>query len=121
MHIEETNSEETKFNLEGINLQAIITACSSQIPETIPPDQLQKIEWALIRKFSCPQMPVASPHHQGILTTTKHGNLSISKDSKKRGRRMNMEALKQAGTLLINSGQIRPIEGFFLSNPTPHQ
>lgn len=121
MHIEESNSEEAEFSLEGINLQAIITACNSQRPETIPPDQLQKIEWALRSEFSCPSLPVASPHHQGILTTTNHGNLTIQKDSKQRGRRTNMEALKQAGALLINSGQIRLIEGFFPSNPTPHQ
>ena len=120
MIMEEPISEETNFSLEGINLQAIITACNSQQPELIPSDQLQKIEWALRSEFSRPLPSANPPHSQGIMTTKNPDTLFNPKDIKRRGRRTNMEALKQVGALLINLGQIKPIEGFFLSNPSTH-
>lgn len=50
--MEEKNVTKMENPLEGINLQEIISACQAQRQDTIPPDQLQKIEWALRKEFN---------------------------------------------------------------------
>lgn len=82
MTIVEPISEEVDFSLDDINLQEIIMDCNSQRPRTIPPDQLQRIEWALQSEFSCPPPPTVATHNQGILTTTNLGSSSSLKDNK---------------------------------------
>ena len=91
--------------------------CNTQHPKLFPLDQIQKIEWDLRSEFSYPIADPDLPHSQGIMTTKIPDLLHNPKDTRWRGRWTNMELLKQVKVLLNNSGQIRPIDGFFPSNP----
>ena len=57
---------------------------------------------------------------QGILTVQDPNPRYSPEELRKRGRRSNIDTLKNVGALLINSNQIRPIEGFFPQHSTPN-
>ena len=111
--MKEGNAAEVENPPEGVNLQAIIVACQAQRQDTIPPDLLQKIEWALRKEISRDATLQKQHQTQGIITVQDPNLKHNPKEQRKRGRKPNIEALKNVGALLINSDQIRPIGGFF--------
>lgn len=104
--------------LEGVNLQAIIATCQAQTQYIILPDLLQKIEWALRKEISKDATLQSQHQCQGILTVQDPDPRHSPKEQQKGGRKSYTEALKNVGALLINSGQIRPNEGFFPQHST---
>jgi hypothetical protein len=111
--MEEGSATEAKNPLEGVNLQAIIIVCQAQRQDTILPDLIQKIEWALRKEISKDATLQKQNQGQCILTVQDPDPRHNPKEQRKRGRKSNIEALKNVVALLINSGQIRPVEGFF--------
>ena len=107
--MEKCNTIEKKNQLEGVNLQAIIASCQAQRQDTIPPDLLQKIEWALRKEINNDAILQKQQQGQGILMVQDPDPRYNPKELRKRGWKSNIEALKNVGSLLINSGQIRPI------------
>ena len=60
--------DEIDHSLEGVNLQDIITSCQAKQQDSIPPYQLQKIEWALHSEFSGRPTKLENMKTQGIMT-----------------------------------------------------
>lgn len=104
--MEESNHSEAESLLEGVNLQAVITACQTQRQDMIPQDLIQKIEKAL-RNAINNGIATQQPHQgQGIITVQDPESRYGPKELRNWGRKTNIEALKSVGALLINSGQI---------------
>ena len=111
--MEESNNSKEESLLEGVNLQVVITACQAQRQDMIPQDLIQKIERALRKEINNDTTIQTQQQGQGILTVQDPESRYSPKELRKRGRKTNIKALKSVGALLINSGQIQPIEGFF--------
>ena len=79
----------------------------------IPQDLIQKIEKALRKEINNDITTQQHQQGQGILTIQDPESRYSPKELRKRGRKINIEALTNAGSLLINSGQIQPVEGLF--------
>ena len=79
----------------------------------VPQDLIQKIEKALRKEINNDTTTQQHQQGQGILTVQDPESRYSPKELRKWGRKTNIWALKSAGALLINFGQIRPIDGFF--------
>ena len=101
--MEESNHSKAESLLEGVNLQAVIIAYPVQRQDMIPQNLIQKIEKALRNEIN--NDTATQQHHQGqgILTIQDLESRYGPKEFRKWGRKTNIEALKSAGSLLINS------------------
>ena len=66
--MEESNHSEAERLLEGVNLQAGITACQAQRQDMVPQDLIQKIEKALRKEINNDTSTQQHEQGQGILT-----------------------------------------------------
>ena len=88
--------DEIDHSLEGVNLQAIITTFQTQRQDSILPDQLRKIEWALCSEFNGPLTKLGHMQTKGIMTIKESIFVHNPKEQRKRGRKRGPEKCRDS-------------------------
>lgn len=101
-----------EFNISKLDISKLETACQQKDYALIPLWQIDKIEGVLTRV----------QHHKslGIQGGSQWDGRKIHKDTKKRGRKTDLQRTIELGEILMNSGQFPKLTKFFKpTEPSP--
>jgi hypothetical protein len=99
-------------DLAGIDLEKLEEALNQKDLQTLPEEQLRKVHKVFLNSSA------GSTARLGIATDSNSGSKRILRESKRRGRKTAQQLIKEAGNLMINSGQIHKLsEGYLHSAP----
>jgi hypothetical protein len=102
-------------DLVGIDLEKIEEALNHENLQTLPEEQLRKVHKVFINSSA------GSTARLGIATDSQSGSKKIPRENKRRGRKSAQQLIREAGNLMINSGQIQKISEVYLQTPTTTQ
>ena len=98
--------------LAGIDLEKLEEALNQKNLQTLPKEQLRKVHKVLLNSST------GSTARLGIALDQNSGSKRVLRESKRRGRKTTHQLIKEAGNLMINSGQIHKLsEGYLHSSP----
>jgi hypothetical protein len=98
--------------LAGIDLEKLEEAIDQKNLQTLPEEQLRKVHKVFLNSSA------GSTARLGIAQDHNSGSKKILRESRRRGRKPAHQLIKEAGNLLINSGQIQKLsEGYLHSSP----
>ena len=98
--------------LAGIDLEKLEEALNQKNLQTLPEEQLHKVHKVFLNSSA------GSTARLGIALDQNSGSKKILRESRRRGRKPAHQLIKEAGNLLINSGQIQKLsEGYLHSSP----
>jgi hypothetical protein len=98
--------------LAGIDLEKLEEAIDQKNLQTLPEEQLRKVHKVFLNSSA------GSTARLGIAQDQNSGSKKILRESRRRGRKTAHQLIKEAGNLLINSGQIQKLsEGYLHSSP----
>jgi hypothetical protein len=99
-------------DLAGIDLEKLEEALNQKDLHTLPEEQLRKVHKVFLNSSA------GSTARLGIATDLSSGSKRIPRENKRRGRKTAHQLIKEAGNLMINSGQIHKLsEGYLHSAP----
>jgi hypothetical protein len=99
-------------DLAGIDLEKLEEALNQKDLQTLPEEQLRKVHKVFLNSSA------GSTTRLGIATDTSSGSKRVLRENKRRGRKTTQQLIKEAGNLMINSGQIHKLSEGYL-HPTP--
>jgi len=108
---EDTNMLLNETELEEIDLEKLEEALNQKDLQHIPVEQLRKVH----KVFT--DSTAGSTARLGIMTDPSLENKKPSKENKRRGRKPAQQLIKEAGHLMINSGQIQRLSESYLQPP----
>jgi hypothetical protein len=97
--------------LEEIDLEKLEEALNQKDMQHIPVEQLRKVH----KVFT--DSTARSTARLGIMADPSLENKKPSKENKRRGRKPAQQLIKEAGHLMINSGQIQRLSESYLQPP----
>ena len=99
-------------DLVGIDLEKLEEALNQKDLQTLPEEQLRKVHEVFLNSSA------GSTTRLGIAMDSNSGSKRVLRENKRRGRKTAHQLIKEAGNLMINSGQIHKIsEGYLHSTP----
>jgi hypothetical protein len=99
-------------DLAGIDLEKLEEALNQKDLQTLPEEQLRKVHKVFLNSSA------GSTARLGIATDSSSGSKRVLRENKRRGRKTAHQLIKEAGNLMINSGQIHKLsEGYLHSTP----
>jgi hypothetical protein len=105
---------------EGIDLQNILDQWKKQGMDTIPSDQLDRIQYLFLMREEEKSRGIKCMHGEignlGIKLGDNQQPQSPKQSKRKKGRKSNNVVLQELGALLINSGKIKML---FPTSPPP--
>jgi hypothetical protein len=102
-------------DLAGIDLEKLEEALNQKDLQTLPEEQLRKVHKVFLNSSA------GSTARLGIATDSNSGSKKIPRENKRRGRKTAQQLIKEAGNLMINSGQIHKISEVYLQPPPSTQ
>jgi hypothetical protein len=102
-----------KRDLVGIDLEKLEEALNQKDLQTLPEEQLCKVHKVFLNSST------GSTAWLGIATDSSSGSKKILRENKRRGRKIVQQLIKEAGNLMINSGQIHKISEVYLHTTPP--
>jgi hypothetical protein len=94
-------------DLAGIDLERLEEALNARNLQGLPEEQLRKVHKVFLDSTA------GSTARLGIATESSSGSTKIPREIKRRGRKPAHQLIKEAGNLMINSGQIQKLsEGY---------
>jgi hypothetical protein len=94
-------------DLAGIDLEKLEEALDARDLQGLPEEQLRKVHKVFLDSTA------GSTARLGIASDSSSGSKRIPRESKRRGRKSAHQLIKEAGNLMINSGQIHKLsEGY---------
>jgi hypothetical protein len=99
-------------DLAGIDLEKLEEALNQKDLQTLPEEQLRKVHKVFLNSSA------GSTARLGIATDSSSGSKKVLVRNKRRGRKTTQQLIKEAGNLMINSGQIHKLSEGYL-HPTP--
>jgi hypothetical protein len=108
---EDTNMLMNETELEEIDLEKLEEALNQKDLQHIPVEQLRKVH----KVFT--DSTAGSTARLGIMADPSPENKKPSKENKGRGRKPAQQLIKEAGHLMINSGQIQRLSESYLQPP----
>jgi hypothetical protein len=98
--------------LAGIDLEKLEEALNQKNLQTLPEEQLRKVHKVFLNSSA------GSTARLGIAMDQNSGSKKVLRENKRRGRKTAHQLIKEAGNLMINSGQIHKLsEGYLHSSP----
>jgi hypothetical protein len=110
---EDTNMLMDETDLEEIDLEKLEEALNQKDLQHIPVEQLRKVH----KVFT--DSTAGSTARLGIMADPSLEIKKSSKENKRRGRKPAQQLIKEAGHLMINSGQIQRLSEGYLHPPPP--
>jgi hypothetical protein len=98
-------------DLEDIDLEQLEEALNQKDLQHIPMDQLRKVHKVFTNSTA------GSTARLGIAADMHTEQKKITKENKRRGRKPAQQLIKEAGHLMINSGQIQRLSEGYLHPP----
>jgi hypothetical protein len=95
-------------DLVGIDLEKLEEALNQKDLQTLPEEQLRKVHKVFLNSSA------GSTARLGIATDSNSGSKKILRENKRRGRKTSQQLIREAGNLMINSGQIHKISEVYL-------
>jgi hypothetical protein len=93
--------------LAGIDFEKLEEALNLRDLQGLPEEQLRKVHKVFLDSMT------GSTARLGIATESSSGSKKIPREKKRRGRKPAHQLIKEAGNLMINSGQIQKLsEGY---------
>jgi hypothetical protein len=102
-------------DLAGIDLEKLEEALNQKDLQTLPEEQLRKVHKVFLNSSA------GSTARLGIASDSNTGLKKIPRESKRRGRKTAQQLIREAGNLMINSGQIHKISEVYLHTPSSTQ
>ena len=100
-------------DLAEIDLEKLEEALNQKNLQTLPEEQLRKVHKVFLNSS------VGSTSRLGIALDQNTGPKKIPRESKRRGRKPAHQLIREAGNLMINSGQIHKLsERYLPTSPT---
>jgi hypothetical protein len=99
-------------DLAGIDLEKLEEALNQKNLQTLPEEQLRKVHKVFLNSSA------GSSARLGIATDAQSISKKIPRENKRRGRKSAQQLIKEAGNLMINSGQIHKISEVYLQTPS---
>ena len=99
--------------LAGIDLEKLEEALNQKNLQTLPEEQLRKVHKVFLNSST------GSTARLGIALDQNSGSKKILRESKRRGRKTAHQLIKEAGNLMINSGQIHKLSEKYLHSTPP--
>jgi len=90
-------------DLAEIDLEKLEEALNQKALHTLPEDQLCKVHKVFLNSSA------GSTAWLGIATDISSGSKRVPRENKRRGRKSAQQLIKEAGNLMINSGQIQKL------------
>jgi len=100
-------------DLVGIDLEKLEEALNQKNLQSLPEEQLRKVHKILLNSSA------GSTARLGIATDLSSGTKRILRENKRRGRKTAQQLIKEAGNLMINSGQIQKLSEGYLHTAPP--
>jgi hypothetical protein len=110
----DTTMQLDEKDLEDIDLEKLEEALNQKDLQNIPVDQLRKVHKVFTNSTA------GSTARLGIATDPSTESKRAPKENKRRGRKPAHQLIKEAGNLMINSGQIQRLSEGYLPPPPPH-
>jgi hypothetical protein len=100
-------------DLAGIDLEKLEEALNQKDLQTLPEEQLRKVHKVFLNSSA------GSTARLGIALDSNSSMKRIPRESKRRGRKPAHQLIKEAGNLMINSGQIHKLSERYLHTTPP--
>jgi hypothetical protein len=100
-------------DLAGIDLEKLEEALNQKDLQTLPEEQLRKVHKVFLNSSA------GSTARLGIALDSNSSMKRIPRESKRRGRKPAHQLIKEAGNLMINSGQIQKLSERYLHTAPP--
>jgi hypothetical protein len=102
-------------DLAGIDLEKLEEALNQKNLQNLPEEQLRKVHKIFLNSSA------GSSARLGIAIDAQSISKKIPRENKRRGRKSAQQLIKEAGNLMINSGQIHKISEVYLQTPSTTQ
>jgi hypothetical protein len=100
-------------DLAEIDLEKLEEALNQKNLQTLPEEQLRKVHKVFLNSSA------GSTARLGIALEQSSGSKKILRENKRRGRKTAHQLIKEAGNLMINSGQIHKLSEKYLHSTPP--
>lgn len=103
--VQQMEEEQESIDLNGLDILELEAACKKKAYESIPEIQLNKLEVVISRAFHQQQL--------GIQSGSQWDGGLPPKDSKKRGRRTDLQRTIVVGKILVDSGRYAKLTKYY--------